>query len=127
MTMLINENTIGIWYIHISSNLDWMGYLYSDDDKIKMAYRFRHYDETDPDNDAHSGKDRKSWTYGELTNAATVENAIEFMRSAARHLESLSGKLGMSEEVLMTEAGVDDFMKRLSEKPFAHMKVVPLQ
>lgn len=116
--MTIDENTVGIWFVSVSDTQDWLGTLVDlGNGQLKIEYRHRYYDEKDPNNDAFSGKDRKSW-YSAQTKMPR-EEAIEVMRLLVRVMP------GKSYELLMgPDRNVDEFLERFKKMPFVHMKRV---
>jgi hypothetical protein len=120
---VVDKDLIGMWYVQIDSMSDWMGYLKKEPDGVvSVEYRFRYYDRDDPDNDAHSDKDTKSW--GGAHSKMEPAEAIEYMRFIANAMCVMGGKMY---EVLMHDGDTDRFMRELSEQPFAHVKKYPIQ
>lgn len=116
--MVIDENTIGIWFMNLSATSDWMGHLYLEEGRPHLRYRFRYYDPADPSNDPFSYKDSKSWWSASFN--GTKEEAIHTVRQLVRELESQSGN--KCDELLMRDGNVKRFFNALSRKMWAHLK-----
>lgn len=39
--LVIDENTVGIWFMNLSTTRDWMGDVYLKDGQPHLRYRFR--------------------------------------------------------------------------------------
>lgn len=120
---------IGMWFAAAEGH-DFMLTLYTDGDpngdktEWTAEYRFRYYDESDPDNDAFSGKDRKSFYTGTFTGSQDEAYAttLEFMD----RLRSLTGKSLYHSFSFMPlfSADVKFIAEQLTQQPWAHVKKV---
>lgn len=118
MSMVLDENVIGIWFVNLSSMSDWLGTISLDDNgDYELIYRFRYY----VDDKAHDSADRKNWTKAIIAKRfGGVTKVIDHMRSVVQQLAKLAGDVSFH-EILMTDEGLDDFMERFQELPFVHV------
>lgn len=116
--MVIDEDTVGLWFMDLTETSDWMGHLRMEGGRPVLTYRFRYYDPDDPGNDPFSGKDTKNWFTA--AHAGTREEAIEATRQMVREMERLTGN--GCHEILMRGGNVKRFMNALSRNKWAHLK-----
>lgn len=107
MTIIIDENVIGLWYISLNENLDYLGCL-TGGEKIQIKYRFRYYD--NKDHNPFSEKDEKNWYNGTFANN-DKEAAIKKMREVVKAICDI-GKHKYT-ELLMENGDVDKFLVML--------------
>lgn len=119
--MILLDNTcLGVWFIVLPGNQDWMAGLNSFPEvgRYKMAYRFRYI--ADDVADPSITMDRKRWTTGEF-NAKDDMAAITVMRRIGQTLCNKAGPNTYLQEVLMNrEKDVDRMIHELSLKPWGH-------
>jgi hypothetical protein len=130
--IVINERTIGLWFLQITQTQDWLlGLEWVDDQSMKagkgdinLVYRFRYYaedgvDRKDPEN-IHNEKDTKNWYSGIV--CSKKEEAIEKVRMIANKLKE-GGAIGKVDELLYT-GDPESFMKTFSNRPYMHVKKI---
>lgn len=125
MSIEINSNTVGIWFFSPDNqNGDLLVTLYRDPElqTLKILGRIRLYDESDPGNDAFSGKDKKEW----FEATCKSSNPQEETKKAREFVELFKQGFGKGTvyEVLMDEKGEEDFKRRFWKMPFVHAKTV---
>ena len=117
---------IGVWFIG-DGKKDWMAALWRDEPDPEgqwtLQYRFRYYETKD----AFDGKDDKSWYRGHGT-YATEREAEESLHKGAAIIESTwpeyaDGRIPKREFVPLHSADQAENIQRLSERPFAHVRV----
>ena len=115
MTIESTKDTIGIWYIKIGDDQDWMAGLTKVEDGLMLQYRFRHY----KDDKVWDSKDEKSWYEGVLHHP--LETVLPVIRALVEHMRELDGEIPEEDcyELMMGDSGLDIFMTRLSQLPFA--------
>lgn len=130
MTIRIDDNIIGVWFVQLGDTEDYMMGMSRVPTGIEFTYRVRHYHPESKD--AFDDKDGKSWaTFG--TNDPDEAKAISAAREMAKGLVGLSIGLGKMKppgkvyELLRGEASVEEFAKRLMAAPFAHSQMHQLQ
>lgn len=116
MTIEITKDTIGIWYMKIGDDQDWMAGLTKVEDGLKLQYRFRYY----KDDKVWDSKDEKRWYEGVLHHP--LETVLPVIRALVRHMRELDGDIPEEDcyELMMGDTGLDIFMTRLSMMPFTH-------
>lgn len=119
MSMTLDEKTIGVWFVDLSPMSDWLMTLGSTDDgTYTVTHRFRYY----VDDKAHDSDDRKSWYSGTIKKSfGDIEKVIDTMRTVVHKLAKRAGNVAFH-EILMTDAGLDDFMERFQDMPFVHVE-----
>lgn len=116
----------GIWFVG-NPRGDWLGQLYKDssDGQWVFKYRFRYYDHADPDNDAFSGKDKKSWyAFGYNGTDDKIPSMVAHMEATLfRFLEM---RYGHKIDFVDLQCREDDpsFMEKLSSRPWCHVQSV---
>ena len=89
--IVFDDNLEAIWFL-AGKSMDWNCAVMRRPEErvVRVCYRFRYYDKADPDNDAWSGKDRKSWTVLEgPQDEAGPERAIEGCDYVFRQLQAV--------------------------------------
>jgi hypothetical protein len=135
MTMVIDEKTLGIWFVPIKPNAmssgegDWLGSLRKEDDHYEMKFRYRWYDPAQPD--PWAGGDRKTW-YNVRLNHTNPDDAImsaRLMVKVVLDAQSYGGVTDLPEstELLMDERGHENLLERLLEQDFASAQAHRLQ
>lgn len=120
MTIEITEHTIGMWFLPLSDDSDYLAALELTPQGVKLTYRFRYHGEvTNPW--APNSNDRKSWYSG--VSRTTPEEAIATVRALIAVLESSSGR--QSYELLMHDGDVDRFTAELYAQPWANARIIP--
>jgi hypothetical protein len=122
MSIEIDENIMGIWYVKLSSDLDLMLALLRDGKGYKIKGRTRQYDSpTDP----WDGKDRKRWFGGSFV-AADDDTAL---KNAHRHMVTVSLSFArvftppeppVLFELRRGNMSVEEFGEKLRSMPWAH-------
>jgi len=111
MTIELSERTVGIWFIQLQPNQDWLASVYTTKEgEVKGTYRFRYY----VDEKSFGSEDRKSW-YSLNTNES-VSQVLAVFREIYNTMSDVSG--GEHYEILMDETGIDGFMERFKQLPF---------
>lgn len=120
--MEISENTVGLWWMKLGNDGDWMAHLYKEESRFVLQYRFRYYNPDVPD--PFSNKDKKRWFKIATRGHITLDDALEQTRELIKDFERRCGE--KCDEILMENGNVEDFMKRLQRKEYVHIKNVPL-
>lgn len=131
MSMVIDEQTIGLWfqpYMHDDQEGDWLASARKTEkdgkDVWELTYRFRYY----LDAYAHDSKDTKSWYHGFIDmNDTPADKLIEQIRTVCTEIGKTDQMHRSFSEILMDENGVDSFLERLKKADFAHCKEETLQ
>jgi len=119
MTMELTENTVGIWYVQVSKESDWLMTVNEDDETYNMTYRWRYYE----DDKNFDSEDRKSWySATTLKDKISKEKLIANMREAVELILNFPGS-EKSWELLMEDHDIKAFMKKFEALPFVHMEV----
>ena len=123
MSIVFDENIMGIWYCQLADDFDIMWALQRDPEGgYKALGRTRKYHSSD---DPWDDKDTKRWFEGKIK-ADTDALAVE--RSRAHMIELTGGftmtfepdRVPMLFELVRGEASVEDFAKKLQAMPWAH-------
>lgn len=120
MSMTLDENTLGIWSVHLGAG-NWLAQLAREGDKLVLTYRFRWY----RDDRVYDSQDNKSWFRAE-TKSLDIGRGVE----AARRLygEILQANpTNKGWELLRGERSVDEFFDKLFTMPGMHHKVLDAQ
>lgn len=121
MSIVIDENIVGIWYAMTGDDNDFMLAVCRREDGLEIVYRHRYYHSDDPWDE----KDRKSWyrmVTAQKDEAKAVETAREMLQGVvaiAMKMKRLKGN-GLVFELLRGEASVEEFGERLRSMPWAH-------
>jgi hypothetical protein len=122
---MLNEKTIGIWYIQLSEKADWLGHLAHVEDGIELTYRFRYY-EGDQSLMFEESEDRKSWWCGVISEPR--DKVVETMRNLVKHMcdiDNLIHATDCHEVIKEPDESLNQFMERFNAMPFTRSKVVP--
>ena len=126
MSIVIDENIIGIWYALTGEADDFMLAISKCPEGLEMVYRIRYY--ASPD-DPWDENDRKSW-YRMVTPQKDEEKAVEVAREMVAGVIAIAMKMkkipgdGLMYELLRGDASVEEFANRLQSMPWAHAKEV---
>lgn len=122
--MSINfDDTLQAIYFLSGRDQDWMaGINQQPDGTLTLSYRFRYYDPADPGNDAHSGKDRKSWTHMSSKPGTPLQESLDAMQKIMSTIEDAGyvPKGGISCTLIRGSMTTEQFMEAFSELPFVH-------
>jgi hypothetical protein len=128
MTMIFNEDTLGIWYVLLEpEKIDYMGALSRRPYGYMYTWRMRYY--ATPD-DPWDGKDRKSWYDIRIPSAeGTTEEVIEKIREMVRLSVETGRSLGKPtpgpiHELLRGNKTMEKFTEDFLSAPFVHKKTV---
>lgn len=115
----------GIWFIG-DGRSDWMASLFKNDGRWVLEYRFRYYDPNDPNNDAHSGKDKKSWcrAEGKDDSDETAEKLADGINKVLRPVMEFRYLSKMDFVDMHCRNDEPRFIEQLSSRKWAHMKKV---
>lgn len=114
MTIKFDENTVGIWYVQLSDDSDWLASVWMDDGKGKLCYRFRYY----KDDKVFESEDRKNWYDLET---GDTEKLIETVRMLAAGMATGSG-VEVYELMMSDFDSFADFRAAFGDAPFVSMK-----
>jgi len=116
----INENTIGMWCIHIDDKSDWLAHLArgGPGGKVVLDYRHRYYVD---DKIGAESKDRKNWYHGELTGPEDV--AIRKMRRVFEEFRSHLPRTRPAWELLKGGRTAAEFLEELATMPGMHVQL----
>lgn len=129
MSIVIDENIVGIWYAMTGDMEDFMLAISRCPDGLELVYRHRYYaSKEDPWDD----KDRKSW-YRMVTSQPDEQKAIETAREMLVGVVFIAKKMGRVTgnpeifELVRGDATVEQFGERLRSMPWAHSQVKTVQ
>lgn len=114
-----------IWFVG-NKRGDWMGKLVKQDGKWLFEYRFRYYDPADPQNDAWSGKDTKSW-YAFQSKDDSDEQRDRLLYLLEHGLiPMLEARYGNKVDVVDLQCRNDEqkFFDAITSRPWCHAKEV---
>lgn len=129
MSIPFDETTQAIYFLS-GRNQDWMaGINQLTDGTVELHYRFRIYDEADPDNDPHSDKDQKHWVHRRTDPGASLQEALDAMQGLMGGLEAAGFKPedGVSCTLIRGGMTLDQFAQAFSELPFVHKRSATLE
>lgn len=114
MTIELTDKTVGVWYMQLSEESDYLAAATETDDGIKITYRFRYY----KDNKTFGSDDKKNWY--EWVTKESKEKVIEVMRSLVTGMRRRDGNIPLTDchELLMSEEGIEEFMEVFGSMPF---------
>ena len=114
----LDEKIVGLWFLSTTETSDWLAVVreLEPDTRYELIYRFQYY----KDDKAFNSKDEKNWYQG------TVSGTRNFVIAAIRSAGELMA-MGTPHTLyeLINDKGVDDFMLRLQDMPFATVRVGP--
>jgi len=123
MTIALTENVLGIWFVNLTEDSDWMCALTDADDKWLIEYRFRYY--CDDSGDAFDTDDEKNWYTATLDKADTSrETVLRKQTLVYKALRDMAGTTDGNYELLRSDKTYEDFMEEFMELPFVHAKSV---
>jgi hypothetical protein len=114
----IDEKTVGIWFLALTDDCDWMcGVSETEPEKkYQINYRFRYH----KDDKVFDSADEKS-SYG-VKASCTRSFAIATVRHIASEMKA-KGAIGEIDELLMQDGDVDRFLKEFRDKPYVYIRV----
>jgi len=112
----VDENIIGIWFIALDNESDWLASMSKVKDGIKVNYRFRYYNSEDPH--PFSGKDKKN--FYSFVAPDDKKKAIKVMRAMAHALNEKGGLEKEPHEIINT-GDLDEFIEELVKKDFSNV------
>ena len=122
MSIPFDETTQAIYFLS-GYKQDWMaGINQLTDGTCTLHYRFRFYDEADPNNDPHSDKDRKEWVHRRTGPGASLQAALANVQGLMSGLEAAGYKPedGVSCTLIRGGMTLEQFAQAFSELPFVH-------
>lgn len=119
MSINITERLVGMWFMNLRGDLDFLAGLEATDTGFKLTYRFRYGSDPEP----WSDKDVKNWYVMNITKHSKSE-AITKLHALIHMLESRSGH--QCDELLMRNGDTQAFIRELNAKKWAHMKFEPI-
>lgn len=120
--IVLNEKSLGIWFMQVSPDADWMGHLgLNDEGEYEFIYRHRYY----VDNKTHDSDDKKSWYKGTvLTKDTPVDVVITLVQSVVKTMSNFHGDSTMPvHELLMGDKTIKEFTAEFKKLPFVHYKM----
>ena len=122
MSIVVDENLIGVWYAVTGESQDYMMAITRCDEGIALTYRVRDYASKE---DPWDGRDRKKWTRM-VTPNTDEELAIDTARTMMTGLIQLSLNMGMIDppgriyELIRENKTPEEFGRWLMSMPWAH-------
>lgn len=122
MTIVVDDSILGLWFLPLSSDCDYLAALNRlPDGELKMQWRFRYREGAAPD---AWNQHRKRWY--ESRTRMPEQAAIAQAREAVRVIATSSGQPEYW-ELIRGAASVDEFTAALAAAPFAHVLQTKLQ
>lgn len=118
------STTVGIWYVSIFGEADWLCSLIEDPEKpgwYDITYRFRYY--KDNRNDEFS-KDKKSWYTAKAKHTMTLAEALVAPRKMAEAMSHLISSDEEPYELLRGDMNDMEFIEEFSKADFAHAQTL---
>lgn len=115
------ERTIGVWYCELDGSQDYLCSVWrTEEGGLVCKYRFRYY----VDDKSFDSDDKKNWYEMELKKSdfAAEQHLIANMRMVVDLLGKSSG--GETYELMMDDGGIDAFIERFKDMPFASTKEI---
>jgi hypothetical protein len=122
MSIVIDENIVGIWYAMTGEMEDFMLAISKCPDGLEMVYRHRYYASKE---DPWDENDKKSW-YRMVAGQQDEQKAIDTARDMLAGVVAIAMKMkriqgnGVIYELLRGDATVEEFGERLRSMPWAH-------
>jgi hypothetical protein len=122
MSIVIDENIVGIWYAMTGDMEDFMLAISRCPDGLELVYRHRYYASKE---DPWDEKDRKSW-YRMVTSQPDEQKAVETARQMLIGVVMIAQKMGKVTgkpeifELVRGDASVEKFADALRSMPWAH-------
>jgi hypothetical protein len=126
MAIIYDDNLVGLWYIQTTEMQDFLAALMKDGEGFRCEYRFRYYDPEDPGNDAHSGKDTKSWYVMDIKEPDRRE-VLGKLRLSWAAVARMAGGQTLYEVVRQHGETTDSMVARWVAMPFVHTKEIQAQ
>lgn len=129
MSIVIDENIVGIWYAVTGEMDDFMLAISKSPEGIELVYRHRYYASKE---DPWDENDKKSW-YRMVTPKKDEQKAIETAREMLSGVVGIAMKMkrlpgnGVIYELLRGDSTVEEFGERLRAMPWAHSQEGTLQ
>lgn len=118
MSIELNENTVGIWYVSMDG-MDWMAHIAEEDETFELTYRHRYYE----DDKNFDSDDRKSWYSGSIKKPETTKKEIiGTMDNMCKMMEKIQD--GVPYRLLMEGKTFDEFVEEFTNMPFSHAKTI---
>lgn len=118
MSIEVTERTVGMWFMNLADDVDFLGGLSTTDAGFKFVYRFRYYADPEP----WSDDDKKNWYQMNITNRSKTET-IQKIQALIHALEERTGR--QCDELLMRNGDTQAFLRELTAKRWAHTKFEP--
>lgn len=126
--IVLDERIIAIWFFPIDDDSDFMAGLSWETEEmakagkgnVNLIYRFRYYDKER--GDPFTGNDKKNWYSGVIA-TEDKEGTLTGVRECIRVMADVKGQI--AEEILNTD-GMDQVMRDMEAKSWAHFKIEPL-
>jgi hypothetical protein len=121
MSIVLDENIVGIWYALTGEKDDFMLAISKCAEGLELVYRHRYYASDDPWDE----RDKKSW-YRMVTKKNDVQHAIETAREMVQGVAMIAVKMGRLMppaqvfELVRGDKSVEDFAEVLMSMPWAH-------
>lgn len=116
MSIILDEGTIGIWFVQLTDESDWLLHLGEKEDVFEITYRFRYY----VDDKIHDSNDKKNWYRAEVKkDNYTFKQALEHAQTAYKLLYTMAGN-APHHELLKGKDNMEEFTNRFASLPFAH-------
>jgi len=120
MTIKLDESILGIWFLSLD-NSDLLFSLNDEEDKYKVQYRFRYYE----DDKTHDSDDRKSWYEGVIYKKdMTLAEAIEATEKTFTTFSRLTANEPTS--LIKGDMTYEEFMEEFKKLPFVHTESHPV-
>lgn len=117
MSLIIDEQTIGLWYVPIPDG-NWLATLNYHVADAVLNHRFRYF----RNGKIHHSEDSKSHYRTDMTNIARMKT-IENVRLLVRALEQSKSSQEESVELLRNSMTIDEFMARVTALPFMRTRI----
>ncbi len=112
--IVLDDNMLGIWFVPMPPEGDWMGALVRDGEDYKLTYRFRVY-QGDQSLQFEESQDAKSWVECCITGLPLAA----VLRKIGNVTGTLAEKFGSKvHTVAMEDDGVTGFTERLKAQPW---------
>ena len=115
----LTEATVGIWFVSVNEEQDWMAALNDGGDKWELTYRHRYY--TDKEQEGFFNNDKKNWYQMSLQkeNHPTAISACVVVRQAAAQLAAMGNHDAFVDELRRDDKTMEEFAEELMLKPWA--------
>jgi hypothetical protein len=125
MTIVINEDTVGLWQFDLIPGSNWLGGLNKRDGVYVLTHRLRL---GNPNTNPWDSSDRKHWREYSM-DGMTADQAIERVRTIVKEMarEMMMGLPVEIREALMDERGVPGMVERMKTWDCMHTREGQLQ